>query len=139
MKFGDRLARLRKEKDLTQDQLGVDLGVDHKNSSKSVVVGWEKNRHFPRADQLATLCERHGWSADYLLLGTVSESSLQPEVLAVAGAINELSPPRRAKFLASVKQFIEDAREADTQEAERANRKEVTTPKKSSSSKLMTG
>lgn len=113
MKFGDRLRTRREEKKLTQDQLGKGLSTGGDDASKSVVLGWEKNRHFPRADQLAMICERLDCSADYLLFGRTTESVLRPEVLEVAQAINDLSPPRRRKFLASVKQLVEDAQDAD--------------------------
>lgn len=74
MEFGDRLRLLREQAGLSQDELGKGLGARRKGASpvdagKQVVLGWEKNRHFPKADQLAGICEKLGCSADYLLFG----------------------------------------------------------------------
>ena len=69
MKFGDRLRELRESKKMSQAELGRGLGEDGKDSSKAVVSGWEKNRHFPKVDQLIKICSRLGCSADFLCFG----------------------------------------------------------------------
>lgn len=78
--FGGRLAQQRKLKKLTQDQLGQGIGTKGKNATKAVVVGWEKDRHFPRVDQLVLICKKLDTSADYLMFGKVEESKLRPEL-----------------------------------------------------------
>lgn len=72
MTFGTRLRQLREKAGLTQDDLGKGLATGGENAGKQVVLGWEKNRHFPKVDQLAAICKRHKWSADYLLFGTTA-------------------------------------------------------------------
>lgn len=101
MGFGARLREKRKEKGLTQEQVGEGLGTDGKDVGKAVVYGWEKEQHFPRVDQLATLCERHQWSADYLLLGKASASDLSSAVAQVAAELNKLQP-KQLEFVLDV-------------------------------------
>lgn len=69
MTFGVRLRLAREQKGLTQEGLGKGLGTRGKDVGKSVVYGWEKDQHFPRADQLALICQALGVDADYLLFG----------------------------------------------------------------------
>ena len=73
MSFGARLTAARKKKKLTQAQVGKGLGTDGADAGKSVVYGWERQGHYPRADQLAMICERLDCSADELLTGTPNE------------------------------------------------------------------
>lgn len=127
MTFGERLTAARKKKGLTQDGLGKGLGTDGKDASKAVVLGWEKNRHFPRVDQLAMICERLTVSADYLLFGTKAESDLPQEVLRLASAIEALSADERdliAKLVAGLNKPSPEPRtpaESVTDEAKRSS------------------
>lgn len=75
MEFGDRLRLLRERAKMSQEELGRGLGARKKgdpesDAGKQVVLGWEKNRHFPKADQLAQICKKLNCSADHLLFGT---------------------------------------------------------------------
>lgn len=79
--FGQRLAAKRQAKGLTQADLGVGLGTDGENASKSVVWGWEKNQHYPRVDQLRLICDRLGCSADYLVNGIAQELPFSRELM----------------------------------------------------------
>lgn len=72
MSFGTRLSLARKNKGLTQADVGVGLATDGGDASKSVVYGWEKDQHYPRVDQLTLICKRLGCGADYLLFGVQS-------------------------------------------------------------------
>lgn len=73
MSFGSRLTEARKRKGLTQAQVGEGLGTAGADVGKSVVYGWERKNHYPRADQLAPLCQRLDCSADWLLTGIPNE------------------------------------------------------------------
>lgn len=109
MKFGDRLAEIRKQKKLTQDQLGEGLGTDGADASKAVVLGWEKNRHFPRVDQLMMICEKLGTSADYLVFGKVPDSQMRPEVQEIAAALGRLTADQFSFAMQGIRYALEAA------------------------------
>lgn len=71
--FGERLAKVRQKRGLRQQDVGVGLGTDGVDVSKSVVYGWEKEQHYPRVDQLRQMCQRLGTTADYLVYGFTQE------------------------------------------------------------------
>lgn len=63
MTFGDKLARLRREQNYTQEQLADTLGVSRQSVSK-----WESDMAYPETDKLVRICELFNCSSDYLLL-----------------------------------------------------------------------
>ena len=78
--IGQRLKTLRKEKGLTQEQLGERLGVSSRSVSR-----WENGVNLPDFDLLLELCRLYGVSLDELLKGekrTVSEETEQALTLA---------------------------------------------------------
>lgn len=105
MDFGTRLAALRRERELTQEELGRGLGTDGEDSSKSVVLGWEKGRHFPKVDQLALICQRLDCSADYLLFG-VSTAAYSPGASAVAQGLDSLHGEERRRAMRLCNEII---------------------------------
>ena len=60
--FGLRLSELRKEKNLSQNEIAKRI-----NKSKSVVSGYENNIKTPPIDVLVSLASIYGVSVDYLL------------------------------------------------------------------------
>ena len=62
MTFGDKLSKLRKENNLTQEQLADMLGVSRQSVSK-----WESNSAYPETDKLISLANLFKCSIDYLL------------------------------------------------------------------------
>lgn len=62
MNFGDKLAKLRKEQNYTQEQLAALLGVSRQSVSK-----WESNTAYPETEKLIRLSDLFGYSLDYLL------------------------------------------------------------------------
>jgi transcriptional regulator with XRE-family HTH domain len=60
--FGARLAAIRRERDLTQEQLGEGVGL-----GKAGVSSWEVGRTKPDVEQCAQLCRFLKVSADRLL------------------------------------------------------------------------
>ena len=60
--YGRRIRELRKEQNLTHQQLAAILQVDF-----HTVSCWEKERYEPNIEQIAKLCRQFGVTADYLL------------------------------------------------------------------------
>lgn len=63
MSFGDKLAKLRRENNYTQEQFADMLGVSRQSVSK-----WESDLAYPETDKLVKICEMFNCSSDYLLL-----------------------------------------------------------------------
>lgn len=62
MTLGDKLTKLRKENNYTQEQLAEMLGV-----SRQAISKWESNISYPETEKLLKLGELYGCSMDYLL------------------------------------------------------------------------
>lgn len=75
MTFGDKLAKLRREQNYTQEQFADLLGVSRQSVSK-----WESDLAYPETDKLVKICEMFNCSSDYLLLdvNNVKPQSTQP-------------------------------------------------------------
>ena len=99
MTFGKRLAAVRKERGLTQQDLGRGLGTDGADAGKQVVYGWEKDQHFPKVDQLILICRKLKCSADYLLFGVQDGS---PRLIHAKQAVQELTDEERLALFATI-------------------------------------
>ena len=66
MNIGDKLYELRKNQNLSQEEVAEKLNVTRQTISK-----WETNQSMPDLDKIVPLCELYGISADSLLKGTV--------------------------------------------------------------------
>ena len=64
MTIGERLLNLRKEKNISQEELADILGVSRQTISK-----WELDQTTPDFDKLVPLCEYFGITSDELLTG----------------------------------------------------------------------
>ena len=64
IKIGKFIAALRKEKSLTQEQLGEKLGVTNKTISR-----WENGNYMPDVEMLSLLSEEFGVSINELISG----------------------------------------------------------------------
>ena len=62
MTLGDKLSKLRKENNYTQEQLANILGV-----SRQAISKWESNITYPETDKLIRMSELFDFSLDYLL------------------------------------------------------------------------
>ncbi|MDE6201746.1 MAG: helix-turn-helix domain-containing protein [Clostridiales bacterium] len=69
MSLGDKLAKLRKDNNYTQEQLADILGVSRQSVSK-----WESDVAYPETDKLIKLGELYNCSMDYLLKDGVEDS-----------------------------------------------------------------
>ena len=65
MTLGDKLSKLRKESNYTQEQLADVLGV-----SRQAISKWESNITYPETDRLIRMSELFNCSLDYLLKDT---------------------------------------------------------------------
>ena len=70
MTLGDKLSKLRKENNYTQEQLADVLGVSRQSISK-----WESNMTYPETDKLIRMSELFDCSLDYLLKDTEETDS----------------------------------------------------------------
>ena len=91
MTLGDKLAKLRRENNFTQEQLAELLGVSRQSVSK-----WESDLAYPETEKLLRLGETFGCSMDYLLRDDVE----QPDgsVCAPAGGVAQVSPVNISNF-----------------------------------------
>lgn len=64
VKIGKFLADLRKEKNLTQEQLGEEIGVTNKTISR-----WETGTYLPPVEMLQILSKKYGVSINEILSG----------------------------------------------------------------------
>lgn len=77
MTIGDKLTKLRKENNYTQEQLADILEV-----SRQAVSKWENNTAYPETEKLIKLGELYGCSMDYLLKDDLED---------IQGAVNQPS------------------------------------------------
>lgn len=70
MNFGDKLSKLRKNKNYTQEELAELLGVSRQSISK-----WESNIAYPETDKLIKLGKIFNCSMDYLLNDNIEEEN----------------------------------------------------------------
>ncbi len=68
MTLGNKLSKLRKENNITQEQLAEKLGV-----SRQAISKWESDITFPETDKLIYLSELYDCSLDYLLKDNTEE------------------------------------------------------------------
>ena len=69
MNFGENLQKLRKEKNISQEQLAEELQV-----SRQTVGKWENGVTYPETECLIQISDFFGVSIDILLKGTVTDS-----------------------------------------------------------------
>ena len=74
MTFGEKLAKLRKENNYTQEQLAERLEVSRQSVSK-----WESDVAYPETDKLIRIARLFGCSVDYLLKEEVSARAGQTQ------------------------------------------------------------
>ncbi len=86
MEFNEKLQQLRKEKELTQEQLAEKLFV-----SRTAVSKWESDRGYPSIDSLKAISKLFGVSIDVLLSGeeliTIAEVDNREKVRNIYGMV----------------------------------------------------
>ena len=73
MTTGEKLAKLRREKRYTQEQLAEQLGV-----SRQAISRWESDMAFPETEKLIRLSDLYGCTVDYMLKENVPISGEKP-------------------------------------------------------------
>ncbi len=81
MKTGDKIAKLRKQNNLTQDQLASLLKVSRQSVSK-----WESNITYPETDKIIRISQIFDCSIDYLLNDKIEE----PQAKEIKSDINSV-------------------------------------------------
>ena len=76
MTLGEKLAKARKEKNITQEQLADHLGVSRQSISK-----WESDVAYPETDKLIRMSALFDCSLDYLLKETITEKEERSETV----------------------------------------------------------
>jgi Predicted transcriptional regulators len=86
MSFADNLQLIRKEKQLSQEELAEKIGV-----SRQVISKWEQGSGYPETEKLLILSKELNVSLDYLMLGEtendMSEKLLSQNIIAPTGKI----------------------------------------------------
>ena len=93
MTLGEKLSKLRKENNITQEQLADALGVSRQSVSK-----WESDSAYPETEKLIRISAMFQCSLDYLLKEEVSESAGGP---APTSTVRRVSLDDAARFLAA--------------------------------------
>ena len=81
MKTGDKIAKLRKQNNLTQDQLASLLKVSRQSVSK-----WKSNITYPETDKIIRISQIFDCSIDYLLNDKIEDpqaKQIKPDVNSV--------------------------------------------------------
>ncbi len=68
MKLSENLKRIRKENDLSQEQLAEQLGVSRQSVSK-----WESGQSYPEMDKVLLICKLYNFNMDELMNENVKE------------------------------------------------------------------
>ena len=80
MKFRDNLLYQRQQRNMTQEQLAMLLGV-----SRQSVAKWEAGQSTPEVDKLMRMAEIFGCSLDELVSGDLTTVAVAPEEIAFRG------------------------------------------------------
>lgn len=92
MTLGDKLTKLRKENNYTQEQLANILGVSRQSVSK-----WESDIAYPETEKLLKIGEIYNCSMDYLLKDNQENASPKSEIFTLSFDLNARSFERKSK------------------------------------------
>ncbi len=73
MTLGEKLSKLRRENNITQEQLAERLGV-----SRQAISKWESDVSYPETDKLIQLGKLYNCSMDYLLKDEIEDEKSEP-------------------------------------------------------------
>ena len=115
MQIGIIIKKLRKEKDITQEQL-----ASHLNISRSTIAGYETKCHQPDYETLQKIAEFFEVTLDYLVSGNLNPYTRQIEPInetALNHEINcvyrQLSPSSKQELLKYMKLLLLQEKETD--------------------------
>ena len=75
-KFSENLKKIRKDNNLSQEQLADELGV-----SRQAISKWESAAAYPEMDKIITLCDRFNLNIDDLLHKDIREVKGEEDLL----------------------------------------------------------
>lgn len=103
--LGDILKKLRKEKGITQEELGKILGV-----TTSMVGMYETNARKPSYEVLLKMADYFGVSTDYLLgkSSDQKESEMETEIQLIQRAHKKMDAKQRKKMMDILKLTFEE-------------------------------
>lgn len=93
-KIGEYIAKLRKQKGMTQEQLGEKLGISGKSVSK-----WERGLHLPDLNNLVPLADILGTNVNVLLNGGINSDDNFNDDKIIVNNIKAYSNKYRKKYL----------------------------------------
>ena len=82
MSFSDNLQYLRRDRNMTQEQLAMLLGV-----SRQAISRWESETAYPEMDKLVRLCDIFECTFDELIRGDVEDLPSSPARSVATGAV----------------------------------------------------
>jgi len=110
MKYGHRIAELRDQRGLTQEELSISLGI-----SRAALSHYEKNRREPDFETLTKMADLFGVSLDYLIGRTNNpETTLDQDVRAFVDQLELSDADIMNKFSLTI-----DGKKLTTEEARR--------------------
>lgn len=93
MTLGNKLSKLRKENNYTQEQLASILGV-----SRQAISKWESDITYPETDKLIRISELFDCSLDYLLKSEVQSYNNTQEIQKNSNNMAVLVDSKKEKF-----------------------------------------
>lgn len=106
MNLGNRITKLRKNKNLTQDSLAEKLFVTNKTISS-----WESNRTEPSLETIIKLSEILECSASYLIYGDVTRSDIETEIKI---KLSEIEFNKIKEIMDNEATFLNESNQLDT-------------------------
>ncbi len=103
MTLGEKLSKLRRENNITQEQFADMLGV-----SRQAISKWEGDLAFPETEKLIRISNLFRCSLDYLLKEETEGQEALPDIMPVG----ESEPSRRRVSLEDARRFLEIRRRA---------------------------
>ena len=97
MSFGENLQKLRKGKNISQENLAEALKV-----SRQTIGKWENGTTYPETEYLIQISDFFGVSIDTLLKGTIAEESIKEAL----SPVDQRQRNRNIRFVVAVILFI---------------------------------
>lgn len=97
----NRIAELRKQKDISQSKLGEIIGV-----AQNTICNWEMERRQPDNDSLIKMADLFGVTIDYIL-GRDNED-MPDEMVILNRAAKKMTPEQRQKLLNVAKTIFKE-------------------------------
>lgn len=104
MNIGDKIADLRKQKNMNQTELGKAAGV-----SREIIGRYERNEVMPSIEVAAKIADALEVSLDYLA-GNSKKSAINKQTMKLIHEIDDLEPAIKDKLFFLANAIIRDAK-----------------------------